>query len=56
MMDTYPECITMEYVINSGIADNNLCYCPSLAGAQKTGRPKKGKRIKGAAEMKGKKN
>ncbi len=55
MTDSYPERITLEYVINSGIANLNLRYCPSLAAAQKTGRPKKGKRIKGAAENNGKK-
>jgi hypothetical protein len=55
MTDSSPERITLEYVINSGIADLNLRYCPSLAAAQKTGRPKKGKRIKRAAEKNGKK-
>ena len=55
MTDSYPERITLEQVINGGIADHNLLYCPSLAADQKTGRPKKGKRIKGAAEKKGKK-
>ena len=55
MTETNPERITLEYVINSGIADINLCYCPSLAVVQKTGRPKKGKRIKGAAENNAKK-
>ena len=55
MTHSYPERITLEQVINGGIADHNLRYCPSLAAAQKTGRPKKGKRIKGAAEKKGRK-
>ena len=55
MTDKYPERITLDYVINSGIADDNLRYCPSLAAGNKTGRPKKDKRIKGAIENKGKK-
>ena len=56
MTESNPERITLEYVINSGIADHNLRYCPALAAAQKTGRPKKGKRIKGAAERNSKKS
>ena len=55
MTESNPERITLEYVINSGIADINLRYCPSLVAVQKTGRPKKGKRIKGAAEKNAKK-
>ena len=56
MTEKNPERITLEYIINSGVANLNLRYCPSLAAAQKTGRPKNGKRIKGVMEQKGKKS
>lgn len=41
MMEIYPKHIMLDYVINSsGIPDENLCYCPTPAAAQKTRRPK----------------
>ena len=55
MTEKNPERITLDYIINSGVPNHNLSYCPSLAAAQKTGHPKNGKRIKGVMEQKGKK-